>query len=110
MQSGQAFAGIRLSLRDAFAVAPSQRSPLLWALNALNVADALLTATVLRSGMAVEGNPVVRAIGLPGKVIVVALAGWLINRLRPRALIVPVIAMGLVVAWTTVNVVARGSL
>jgi hypothetical protein len=104
VQSGQAFAGIRLSIRDAVIwQRPRGRSPLLWALNALNLADALLTSIALRTGVALEGNPVVRTIGLPGKLVVVAVAGWLINRLRPRALIVPVAALALVVAWTLAN-------
>jgi hypothetical protein len=76
---------------------------LLWILNALNVADALLTSIALRSGVAIEGNPVVRAIGLPGKVALVAIAGWLVSVLRPRALLVPIAALSLTVAWTVGN-------
>ena len=103
MQSGQAFAGIRLSIRDAVISGRQGRGTLLWVLNALNLADALLTSIVLRSGLAVEGNPVVRVIGLPGKLVLVALAGWLINALKPRALLVPIAALSLTVAWTTAN-------
>ena len=76
---------------------------MLWVLNALNVADALLTSIALRSGVAVEGNPAVRMIGMPGKVALVAIAGWLVNRLRPRALLIPIAALALTIAWTAVN-------
>ena len=76
---------------------------MLWVLYALNLADALLTTVALRSGVAVEANPVVRAIGMPGKIVLVALAGWLISILRPRALIVPVAALAVTVAWTAAN-------
>lgn len=76
---------------------------MLWVLNALNLADALLTSIALRAGVAVEGNPIVRAIGIPGKIVLVAVAGWLISRLRPRALLVPIAALALTVAWTVVN-------
>ena len=107
MQPGQSFAGIRVSLRDAVIWERPRRSPLLWALNALNLADALLTTIALQTGVAVEGNPVVRAIGMPGKVVLVATAGWLINRLRPRALVVPVAALAATVLWTAANLALR---
>ena len=79
---------------------------MLWALNALNLADALLTSIALRDGVAIEANPVVRAIGMPGKIALVAAAGWLVYRLRPRALIIPIVAFAAVVAWTAFNLVA----
>jgi hypothetical protein len=78
----------------------------LWALNALNVADAWLTTVALRSGVAFEANPVVRVIGMPGKLALVAGAGWLLYRLRPRALMIPIAALGLVVVWTSANLIA----
>lgn len=105
MQSGHSFAGIRLWSEDAVIWRRGKPSPLLWALNALNLLDALLTVVAVRSGAAVEGNPVVQTIGLPGKVVLVAVAGWLVNRLRPRALLVPIAALGLVVLWTASNLV-----
>ena len=80
----------------------------MWVLNALNVADAWLTTIALDNGLAVEANPVVRFIGMPGKVALVAGASWLLYQLRPRALIVPIVALGLVVAWTTLNLVGAG--
>jgi hypothetical protein len=78
----------------------------LWLLSALNVADAWLTTIALQEGVAVEANPVVRAIGMPGKVLLVAAAGWLVYRLRPRALVVPIAALCAVVAWTAINLIA----
>ena len=104
MQSGHSFAGIRLSIREAVIWRPrSSAAALLWVLNALNLADALLTTVALRSGMAVEANPVVQLIGMPGKIVLVAVAGWLVYRLRPQALVIPIVALSLVVAWTTMN-------
>ncbi len=76
------------------------------ALNALNVADAWLTTVALQSGVAFEANPVVRLIGMPGKLALVAGAGWLLYRLRPRALVIPIAAFSLVVAWTAINLLA----
>jgi Domain of unknown function (DUF5658) len=103
VQSGHSIAGIRLSIREAVIWRPAGRAWLLWALNALNLADALLTTVALRRGVAIEANPVVRAIGMPGKVALVAVAGWLLYLLRPRALWIPIAALGLVVLWTTAN-------
>ena len=106
MQSGHSFAGIRLSIWEAVIRRPRGRATALWILNALNVADALLTTIALRDGVAVEANPVVRAIGMPGKVALVAVASWLLYLLRPRALVIPVVALSLVVAWTAANLLA----
>jgi Domain of unknown function (DUF5658) len=103
VQSGQAFAGIRLSVRDAVIRGKQGRATLLWVLYALNLADALLTSVALRTGVAVEGNPVVHVIGLPGKIALVTVAGYLVSVLRPRALLIPVVALGLTVVWTAVN-------
>jgi hypothetical protein len=77
----------------------------LWILNALNVADAWLTTIAVQNGLAVEANPVVRVIGMPAKVALVAVAGWFLYLLRPRALVIPIVALSLVVAWTTINLV-----
>ena len=106
MQSGHSFAGIRLSIREAVIQRPRGRATALWILNALNVADAWLTTVALQNGLAVEANPVVRAIGMPGKVALVAMAGWLLYSLRPRALVIPIVALSLVVAWTAINLLA----
>ena len=72
---------------------------LLLVANFLNVADAILTAVAVRSGAAVELNPVVRYGGLPLKVIVVALASAIVYRIRPRALIWPTLILFLVFAY-----------
>lgn len=74
-------------------------------LNALNVLDALLTWYVLNRGLAVEGNPVIGVISLPGKIALVALAGWFVAHLRPRALPSPIVALALVALWTLTGVV-----
>jgi hypothetical protein len=106
VQSGHSFAGIRLSIWEAVIQRPRGRATSLWVLNALNIADAWLTTFALREGVAIEANPVVRVIGMPGKVALVAVAGWLLYMLRPRAVLVPIVAFSLVVLWTSVNLVA----
>ena len=76
---------------------------LLWTLLGLNCMDAALTVLVVGSGLAIEGNPIVRLIGIPGKLVLVAVAGWLVARLRPQALVVPIIALTAVVAYSSVG-------
>ena len=73
---------------------------LFWILNILNVADAVLTWLVVEAGIAREANPVVRSIGAPGKVFLVGMAGFLLMRIRPRALWIPIGALGAAVLWT----------
>lgn len=73
---------------------------LLIALNALNVLDAVLTHALTRSGIAREGNPVVEWMTLPGKVAFVGVLSLLLWRLRPRALVVPVVAYGILICYT----------
>ena len=72
---------------------------LLVAANALNVADALMTWDAIEAGNAVEVNPIVRLIGLPLKLIVVALFTWIIFVKRPRSLLWPVVGLGLVLGY-----------
>jgi hypothetical protein len=85
---------------------PSTKAPrrtafvLLLALNGLNLLDAILTFVVTRVGVAREGNPIVDAMTLPGKVAFVAALSFLLWKLRPGALIVPVVAYALVVCYT----------
>ena len=74
--------------------------PLLLALNALNLLDAVLTYVVTSSGIAREGNPVVEAMTLPGKVVFVAGLSVLLWWLRPKALVVPLVGYVLVVCYT----------
>lgn len=70
------------------------------ALNVLNVSDAVLTYFVTRAGIAVEGNPVVEWMTLPGKVAFVAVASLVLWKLRPRALAIPLVAYSAVVCYT----------
>jgi hypothetical protein len=55
-------------------------------LNVLNVADAVLTWIAVDANQAVEANPVVRMLGLPAKVMLVAAISLVLYRRRPRAL------------------------
>lgn len=96
-----------IDLRDPPQPKPSETHPrrrtgiwLLVALNVLNLLDALLTYLVTRAGVAVEGNPVVDAMTLPGKVAFVAALSLLLWKVRPRALVVPVAGYALVVVYT----------
>ncbi len=73
---------------------------LLIALNVLNLLDAITTSIVLGLGVAKEANPVISAIGLDGKVLIVCLLSLAVWRLRPRALIVPVVFYAAVVTYT----------
>lgn len=82
---------------------PSRRGTdvvLLLVFNALNVLDALLTHLVTRAGLAVEANPIVRAVTLPGKVAVVAALSLVLWKVRPRALVVPIAGYTVVVCYT----------
>jgi hypothetical protein len=72
---------------------------LLAAVNVLNVADLILTRMSVDSGLAKELNPVAEALGVPGKLILVATASALIFRLRPGALVWPAVALAGVVTY-----------
>jgi hypothetical protein len=96
-----------IDLRDPPAPEPpeTRRDPrrsvvLLVALNVLNVLDAILTHAVTHAGVAVEVNPVVGWLTLPGKVALVAALSLVLWRLRPSALVVPVAGYSLVVCYT----------
>jgi hypothetical protein len=69
---------------------------LLAAVNVLNVADAVLTDLSIRWGLATELNPVASALGTWGKLALVAVASYLLYRIRPRALIWPALALAAV--------------
>ena len=73
---------------------------LLLVLNGLNLLDAFLTSVVVGRGLAVEGNPLVEAIGLWGKVALVAFASVLLWSLRPRALWIPIVAYSAIVLYS----------
>jgi hypothetical protein len=68
-------------------------------LNALNALDSLSTVALTRASDVVEANPIVRMIGLPIKLAVVALASVILYRVRPSALLWPVIAFSCVLLW-----------
>jgi hypothetical protein len=78
-----------------------ERRPLalLATVNVLNVADAVFTHIAVRDGDAVEANPVVRAIGLPLKVVAVAVLSVILFRTRSRILTVAVLALCGVLVW-----------
>lgn len=78
-----------------------QESPaiLVCSVNALNLLDAVLTRVVIRSGAAVEANPVLRTVGLPMKVAGVAILTWGVLRTRPRMLIWPLLVLVAVISW-----------
>jgi Domain of unknown function (DUF5658) len=67
--------------------------------NVLNLADAFLTHAWLTSGYAREFNPIASALGIPGKLFLVFCASLLLYVIRPRALIVPAVALVLVVGY-----------
>jgi hypothetical protein len=69
------------------------------AVNVLNAIDAVLTVHAVRHVGAVEANGIVRFIGLPAKVLIVALATVLLTRTHKRALIWPTLALAAVVSW-----------
>jgi hypothetical protein len=77
------------------------------ACNALNIADALLTAVGVHGGLAVETNPIVNMIGLPTKIVLVAVVSVALLRTRPRALIWPCAALAAVVLWHVCGFLAQ---
>ena len=75
---------------------------------ALNVTDAVLTGLGLARGSVLEANPVARFIGMPAKIIIGGAAGWLLYRYKPRALILPVVALLGVLAYHLGGLVVNG--
>ena len=71
----------------------------LLAVNALNVADALFTQYGLHAEGAVEANPLVRAIGLPAKILLDGVLSVLLFRVRPKVLVWVVLTFCGVIAW-----------
>ena len=102
-------AGVEVALRPAPRVAVSWRqrltSPLglLLVVNVLNVVDAVLTVLWIELGIAREANPIVDAIGFPAKIVGVAILSAAAAVLRPRALLVPIVALALVVVYPVVG-------
>lgn len=79
--------------------------PLFWLLQGLNVVDAALTELAVDSGVATEGNPLVRTMGWPGKLALVFIAGWLLALIRPKALVIPIAALTAALVWTAAGLV-----
>jgi hypothetical protein len=76
---------------------------LLVAVCVLNSIDAVLMQLLLWHGFAVEGNAVVASIGLWPKIVLVPLAAEIVYVLKPKALWVPLVALSLAVAYTTIG-------
>lgn len=76
---------------------------LLVTVNALNVVDAALTILWIEMGIALEANPIVDAVGFPAKVFAVGIGSYLVYRVRPRWLIVPIAALAAVCVYHVVG-------
>ena len=63
------------------------------------------TWVFLRSGQVGESNLIVRGIGLPAKVVLVGLLTWLLYRIRPRALVWPIVVLLPVLVWDVAGIV-----
>ena len=76
--------------------------------NLLNIVDAVMTTLVVRSGGAVEANPLVRFGGLPAKVILVGVLTWLLYRRRPVSLVWPAAALLWVACYHMCGIFVNG--
>jgi hypothetical protein len=106
----------------AIGLLASGRQPLAWvlrqwekrplrlviAVNLLNVVDAVMTTLVVRSGGAVEANPLVRFGGLPAKIILVGVLTWLLYRRRPASLVWPAAALLWVACYHVCGIFVNG--
>jgi hypothetical protein len=100
----------------------SGRQPLAWVLrrgqdrplmlvigvNLLNVVDVVMTALAVRSGGAVEANPLVRFGGLPLKIVLVGVLTWLLYRRRPHSLVWPAAALLWVACYHVSGIFVNG--
>jgi hypothetical protein len=100
----------------------SVRQPLAWvlrqwqgrpirlviAVNVLNVVDAVMTTLAVRSGGAVEANPLVRFGGLPLKIVLVGVLTWLLYRRRPASLVWPAAALLWVACYHVSGIFVNG--
>jgi uncharacterized protein DUF5658 len=100
----------------------SGRQPLAWmlrrlqerplrlviAVNVLNVIDAVMTRLAVRSGGAVEANPLIRFGGLPAKVVLVGVLTWLLYRRRPDSLVWPAAALLWVACYHVSGILVNG--
>ena len=78
------------------------------AVNVLNVVDAVMTSLVVRSGGAVEANPLVHFGGLPAKIILVGVLTWLLYRRRPASLVWPAAALLWVACYHVCGIFVNG--
>jgi Domain of unknown function (DUF5658) len=78
------------------------------AVNVLNVVDAVMTTLAVRSGGAVEANPLVRFAGLPTKVVLVGVLTWLLYRRRPASLVWPAAALLWVACYHVSGILVNG--
>ena len=95
--------------RAATATTP-MTSPLtlLVVVNALNIADAVFTWVLLRRGTGEELNPVIDVIGLPGKVIAVAIGTYVLYRIKPDSLRWALIPVASIVAYHVMGAIFVG--
>ena len=82
---------------------------LLVAVNLLNILDVVLTRVSIGRVGASELNPVVQQVGVLAKLGVVAVASVLVARLRPRLLIVAVVAFILLIVWQVAGLVSSAA-
>jgi hypothetical protein len=94
----------------AWVLRRSQERPfrLLVAVNILNVVDAVMTALAVRSGGAVEANPLVRFGGLPLKIALVGVLTLLLYRRRPSSLVWPAAALLWVACYHVSGILVNG--
>jgi hypothetical protein len=78
------------------------------AVNLLNVVDAVMTTLAVRSGGAVEANPLVRLGGVPLKIVLVGALTWLLYRRRPASLVWPAAALLWVASYHVSGVLVNG--
>lgn len=78
------------------------------AVNLLDVVDAVMTTLAVRSGGAVEANPLVRFGGLPLKVVLVGVLTWLLYRRRPASLVWPAAALLWVACYHVSGIFVNG--
>jgi hypothetical protein len=78
------------------------------AVNLLNVVDAVMTTLAVRSGGAVEANPLIRFGGLPAKVVLVGVLTWLLYRRRPASLVWPAAALLWVACYHVSGILVNG--
>ena len=78
------------------------------AVNLLNVVDAVMTTLAVRSGGAVEANPLVRFGGLPLKIVLVGLLTGLLYRRRPASLVWPAAALLWVACYHVSGIFVNG--